>query len=66
MKQERKGHIMSKKILIQLLFVIAMIAYLAYYDFQILNVNGVIMTVIIGLWVLATVMMIMVERATQK
>lgn len=57
---------MSKKFLIQLLFVIVMIAYLAYYNFQILNVNGVIMTVIIGLWVLATVMMVMLERAMQK
>lgn len=57
---------MSKKIFIQLLFIIVLIAYLAYHDFDVYRLNGVIMTVLIGLWVLATVMMIMLERALQK
>jgi len=57
---------MSKKIFIQLLFIIVLIAYLAYCDFDVYRLNGVIMTVLIGLWVLATVMMIMLKRALQK
>lgn len=57
---------MPKKIFIQLLFVIVCIAYLAYHDFEVYELNGVMMTVLIGLWVLATVMMIMLNRALQK
>lgn len=57
---------MPKKIFIQLLFIIAIIAYGAYNDFDVYRLNGVILTVLIGLWMLATMMMIALKRATQQ
>lgn len=57
---------MMKKIAIQLIFVIMVIAYLMYHNFNLQNINGVIITIMIGLWVLATVMMITLERSKRN
>lgn len=54
---------MVKKIAIQLVFVIVLIAYMMYHDFELFALNGVIVTVILGLWALTTVMIVTLERA---
>lgn len=57
---------MMKKIAIQLVFIIMVVAYLMYHNFNLQDINGVIITIMIGLWVLATVMMVTLERSKRS
>ncbi|HIX42199.1 MULTISPECIES: hypothetical protein [Kurthia] len=57
---------MMKKMAIQLVFIIVIIAYLIYHNFNLQNINGVIITIMIGLWVLATVMMVTLDRSKRS
>lgn len=57
---------MMKKMAIQLVFIIVIIAYLIYHNFNLQNINGVIITIMIGLWVLATMMMVTLDRSKRS
>ena len=57
---------MMKKMAIQLVFIIVIIAYLIYHNFNLQNINGVIITIMIGLWVLAIVMMVTLDRSKRS
>ncbi len=57
---------MMKKMAIQLVFIIVIIAYLIYHNFNLQSINGVIITIMIGLWVLATVMMVTLDRSKRS
>ncbi|WP_154646857.1 hypothetical protein [Kurthia senegalensis] len=53
---------MMKQLLIQLIWIVIMISYFIYCDLDIFKLNGVITTILLGLWVLGTAMMITLYR----
>lgn len=51
-----------KQLLIQLVWIVVMMSYFIYCDMDIFKLNGVITTILLGIWVLGTAMMVTLYR----